>query len=93
MIYDPITRQQVKIIGRHKPQTEMYRMGRKERTDEKHPFRFVRVEYGDYVAKWAREKGGGYDLGHVKDVELNYLVADKGIREIDTAYDSAPEVQ
>lgn len=84
MIYDPITRQSVELIGRYPPQDHRFRFGKKELGQ----FRFVRVRFGEHV----HGASGGFPIGEERDAELNNLVADDGIREIQRAYDAAPEL-
>lgn len=92
MIYDPITRQQVEVIGQYRPQQHRFRFGRKEQAKPGEAFVFVRVRYGDYVTDYFRERAGGFKLGEERDVEPNSLVADDGIREICKAVEVAPVV-
>jgi hypothetical protein len=84
MIYDPITRQQVTIVGRYPPQAECYRFGKKVAGE----FYFAKVRYGEHLPGFS----GGFSVGSERDSDLNYLVASDGYREIRKAYDAAPEV-
>jgi hypothetical protein len=84
MIYDPITRQQVTILGRYPPDSRRFRMGR----EEKGTYRFVLVRFGEHLPGFS----GGFPIGEERDAELNSLVADDGIRELQKAYDTAPEL-
>ena len=85
MIYDPITRQQVEIIGRYPVQTECFRFGEKL-TGE---FRFAKVRYGEYIPG----ASGGFAIGEERDVDITNLVADAGWTEIRNAYGAAPELE
>jgi hypothetical protein len=89
MIYDPITRQQVEIIGQYPPQKQRFRFGRKEKARKGEQFTFVKVRYGDWIADWARERGG-FPIGEERDAEPHFLVADEGSREISEAVEAAP---
>ncbi len=83
MIYDPITRQQVELIGRYPEQDYCFKFGGKQ----KGQFRFVRVRYKDYIRP---EFKGGFAINTERDVDVNNLVADDGSREIHKVYESLP---
>lgn len=85
MIYDPITRQSVEIIGRYPPDHKRYRFGRTEAGN----FRFIRVRYGEHLPGFS----GGFPVGHERDLDISSIVADDGIREIQAAYDTAPKLE
>lgn len=85
MIYDPITRQSVRILGRYKPQAHSFRFGKRI----KGAFRFVQVEYGDHLPGFS----GGFPVGEKRDLDVNNLVADGGSVEIERAYTAAPELE
>ncbi len=82
MIYDPITRQHVTIIGRYPEQDHCFRFGKKI----KGSFRFARVRYGEHLPGFS----GGFPVGQERDADINRLVADDGSREIAKAYEAAP---
>lgn len=84
MIYDPITRQQVKIIGRYPPAKNCWRFN-EELTGE---FLFVRIRYGEHLPGFR----GGFPVGTERDIDHNSLVADEGSLEIRRAVDAAPEL-
>ena len=84
MIYDPITRQQVTILGRYPINSRRFRFGREETGS----FLFVKVRFGEHLPGFS----GGFPIGEERDAELNNLVADDGISEIQKAYDAAPEL-
>lgn len=84
MIYDPITRQSVRITGRYKLQLHSFRFGKRIKGE----FRFVQVEYGEHLAGFS----GGFKVGEQRDLDINNLVADEGSLEISRAYDAAPEL-
>lgn len=88
MIYDPITRQQVTLLGRYPIARHCFKFGRRQTGQ----FRFVKVRYGEHIAEWAKERGG-FDIGTEKDVDINNLVADEGSREIHEAYEALPELE
>lgn len=80
MIYDPITRQPVKIIGRYRPQTERYHYGRRERGE----FCYVRVRY------IGRSYAGGFPVGSEQVIDRTELAADHGNIEINLAAAEVP---
>lgn len=84
MIYDPITRQSVEIIGRLPPQATAFRFGQEVRG----PFMFARVRYGEHLPGFS----GGFAISHEREVDINDLVADDGTVEISRAYRAAPEL-
>lgn len=85
MIYDPITRQVVCMLGRYAPQQTCYRFGR----EQKGEFRFVKVRYGEHLPGFS----GGFEVGQVRDVDINNLVADGGSREIHEGYEQLPLIE
>lgn len=88
MIYDPITRQEVEIIGRYPPQGFMYRFGEKVLGT----FQFARVRYGNYLTPALAKQAGGFSHGEERDTDLSYLVADDGSIEIARAFSNAPVI-
>lgn len=84
MIYDPITRQAVTIVGRYPAQGHSFRFGKRIKGE----FRFVQVRYGEHLPGFS----GGFAVGELRDVDINNLVADEGSREITKTYESAPEL-
>jgi hypothetical protein len=80
MIYDKITRQILTLIGRYPPQDHIFKFG----TKIKGKYQFVKVRYGEYLPGFS----GGYPIGEERDVDLNFLVADDGIREIMQVYNT-----
>ncbi len=85
MIYDPITRQVVTIVGKYPPQDHMFSFGSEVKGD----FRFVRLIYGDHLPGFS----GGLENGTQRDVDVNALFADGGLSEILTAYQDATEIR
>lgn len=85
MIYDPITRQVLTLIGRYKPQDYSYDafLGK-----VKGHFRFAKFRYGEHLPGFT----GGFPVGTERDLDVNSVVADDGITEIEKAYKSAPEL-
>lgn len=84
MICNPITRQQVEIIGRLPPQNHYYQFDR--RIESEFPVEFARVRFLSFIL-------GGYDVGHERDININELVADDGSLEIRKAYEAAPLIE
>lgn len=82
MIYDPIIRQQVTILGKYPIQNHTYRFGKKERGI----FYFALIRYDS-------AQPGGFAVGTEKDADINTLRADDGICEINKAFNSAPLIQ
>jgi hypothetical protein len=82
MIYDPITRQEVTILGRYPPQKFCWRFGAKQTG----LFHFVRVRYGEHLQNFR----GGFPVGTERDVDQNDLVADFGAVEIAGVVEAAP---
>lgn len=82
MIYDPITRQTVEIIGRFPEQDHCFRFGKKV----KGTTQFVLCRYG------ATNPHGGFPEGTERECDVNDLRADDGILEINKAYKAAPEL-
>ena len=85
MIYDPITRQRVELIGRYPEQTHCFRFGKRIKATEGTSFRFAKVRY-------VEERKGGFEVGTERDCDINRLVADDGAREIHKVYESLPEL-
>lgn len=85
MIYDPIARQTVELLGRYPVQDHVYKFGRKHKADGT---RFVKVRYGEHLPNFS----GGFAVGTERDVDVNNLVADDGAREIHKVYEALPEL-
>ena len=85
MIYDPITRQSVELIGRYPVQKHCFKFGKKLKGE----FRFVKVRYGEHLPGFS----GGFAVGTERDVDINNLVADDGSREIHQAYEKLPKIK
>jgi len=85
MIYDPITRQQVEIVGRYPPQNTAHDQFVGKIKGE---FRFARFLYGEQLAG----TDGGFPVGYERDFDINSMVADGGLKEIQDAYNAAPEL-
>lgn len=82
MIYDPITRQSVVLLGRYSPQATAVRFGQQVEGT----FHFCRVRYGEHLPGFS----GGFEVGHERDQDINSLVADDGYSEILRAYKALP---
>lgn len=84
MIYDPICRQAVTIIGRFPVQQHSFKFGKKVEGEA----RFVKVRYGEPLPNFKV----AIAVGETRECDINYLVADDGILEINRAYELAPEL-
>lgn len=82
-IYDPITRQEVTIIGRYPPQQTCFKFGKRIKAAPDTSFQFLKVRY---------ETGqpGGFPVGTERDIDVCNLVAEGGINVIHPAADAAP---
>jgi hypothetical protein len=85
MIYDPITRQVVTLLGRYPVQRGAFRFGKKVEGE----FRFAKVRYGEHLPSFS----GGFPVGEEREVDIANLVADGGSREIEAAYRAVPELK
>lgn len=85
MIYDPITRQSLTLVGRYKPQDHASDpfLGQ-----VKGDYRFAKFCYGETLPGFS----GGFPVGHERDLDINSVVADDGSLEIRKVYEAAPEI-